>query len=119
MNRVFLSISIVMTLSILNGCSYFVHQDPATVQLATPTSRSNPIVSPNQIVKIAPLESCDDHCSKSSGIKKKFCIKKCEYKTKKLARKALIALCESKQKDWWSRLIHRNKDGIADECFDH
>lgn len=115
----FLIISIVITLSALNGCSYFVHHDPTLVQVATPTSTSNPIVSPNQIVKIAPLESCDDHCSKSSGIKKKFCIKKCEYKTKRLARKALIALCESKQKDWWSRLINRNKDSSADECSGH
>jgi len=110
MNRPFAIISILMALFLLNGCSYFVHKDPLPEHVA-------PLLPAlNLVEQKIPPESCDDHCAKQGVIKKKFCLKKCEYKKKRAEKKALVALCESKQDDWWSRLIHKNKDNSADEC---
>lgn len=106
--------SFLMTLFLLNGCSYFFHKDPVLEQ-----SASLPSV-PNQIEKKVPLESCEVRCSKSGGIKKKFCLKKCEIKKKRAERNALRELCESKKMAWWLRLIYWNwnKDSYSGECAD-
>jgi len=114
MNRSFGIISLLLTLSLLNGCSYFFHKDPVLEQ-----SPSSPSL-PNELEKRALLESCDVICSKNGGIKKKFCLKKCEIKKKRAERNALRELCESKKMAWWLRLIYWNwnKDSSNDECAD-
>lgn len=101
----------------LSGCSYFSNKDSIPQQTTPPSA---PLTLPAQIPvdqKATPI-SCDDICSKSGGIKKKFCVKKCEFKKKRADRKALIAECESKKTDLWSRLILNNKDSLGIECRD-
>lgn len=100
-------VSLLLALA-LSGCSYFSHKDPAPQQVATP--------APTLVEqKILPM-SCDAHCSKHSGIKKKFCLKKCEHKKKRVERKALIEACEAKKGNWWSRLFQSKKDNSCIEC---
>ena len=99
-----------MTLFLLNGCSYFFHKDPVLEQ-----SASLPSV-PNQIEKKVPLESCEVQCSKSGGIKKKFCLKKCEIKKKRAERNALRELCESKKMAWWRSEERRVGKECASMC---
>ncbi len=114
MCRSFGIISLLMTLSLLDGCSYFFHKDPVLEQAASSNS------APNQIEKKVPLESCEVQCSKSAGLKKKFCLKKCEFKKKRAERNALREWCESKKMAWWLRLIYWNwnKDSSSGECAD-
>jgi len=102
-------VSLLLALA-LSGCSYFSHKDPAPQQVATPAPAPNLVEQ-----KILPM-SCDEHCSKHSGIKKKFCLKKCEHKKKRVERKALIEACEAKQGNWWSRLFQSKKDNSCIEC---
>jgi len=113
MNRLFAIISIFIALFLLHGCSYFSHKDPRPEQAIIPVPASTPLI------KKATLESCDEHCAKHGGIKKKFCLKKCEHKKKRAERKALIALCETQKNDWWARLIHRDNGSFTSECSDH
>jgi len=96
-------VSLLLALA-LSGCSFFSHKDPAPQQVAAPIL----------ILRM----SCDEHCSKHSGIKKKFCLKKCEHKKKRVERKALIEACEAKKGNWWSRLFQSKKDNSGIECFD-
>lgn len=98
-------VSLLLALA-LSGCSFFSHKDPAPQQAAPPTPTQQ---------KILPI-SCDEHCAKHSGIKKKFCLKKCEHKKKRVERKALIEACEAKQGNWWSRLFQSKKDNSGIEC---
>jgi hypothetical protein len=108
---VFVSLLLALALS---GCSYFSHRDPAPQQVATPTPLPEPILVEQKILPML----CDDHCSKHGGIKKKFCLKKCEHKKKRVERKALIEACEVKQGNWWSRLFQTKKDNSGIECCD-
>ena len=81
MSRKLVVVSLLLTLA-LSGCSYFSHKDPASQQAAT----LKPLAAPTLVEqKILPM-SCDDHCFKHGGIKKKFCLKKCEYKKRKTSK---------------------------------
>jgi hypothetical protein len=106
-------VSLLLALS-LSGCSYFSHKDPASRQAATP----NPLPAPTLVEQKTLPMSCDDHCTKHGGIKKKFCLKKCEHKKKRIERKTLIEACEAKQGNWWSRLFQSKKNNSGIECFD-
>ncbi|MFI3222222.1 MAG: hypothetical protein QX191_04210 [Methylococcaceae bacterium] len=108
---VFASLLLALTLS---GCSFFPHKAPAPLQIATPTPLPEPILVEQ---KTLPM-SCDEHCSKQGGIKKTFCLKKCEHKKKKVERKALIEACAAKQGNWWSRLFQTKKHNSGIECYD-
>ena len=117
MNSNLVVIPLIIALSLLNGCSFFSHNDSipekATVQNPAPLPPPPTLKLVEQ--KTTP-ESCDDICSKYTGIKKKFCAKKCDIKQKRAERKTLIAACEARKADFWLRLIHKKRDSLDIDC---
>jgi len=112
-------IPLLIALSLLSGCSYFSHNTLIPENATTPPSiHLLPPSAPKPLEsKMAP-ESCNEICSAYSGIKKKFCLKKCEFKKKRADRKALIAECEAKKSDLWSRLLQNKKNSLYIDCLD-
>ena len=117
MNKCLLVVFLLVTL-FMSGCSYLFNQDSPPEQVAT--SSVNSSVSPVQKTiepKVSP-PSCNDLCSKQGGLKKKFCVKKCEFLKKRAEKMALIRECEARKADMWSRIINKQRDKSSVECGD-
>ncbi len=111
--------SLLMAL-LTSGCSYFFHKDPLPEKAVAPSPVNVTLpLPPKPIEQKIILETCADLCSKHGGIKKKFCLKKCEFKKKRAEKKALREVCEAKQDKWWSRLFHPNNKRSGVDCSDY
>ena len=117
MNSNLVVIPLIIALSLLNGCCFLSHNDSISEKATAPNPAPlPPPATPKPVEQKSTPESCDDICSKYTGIKKKFCAKKCDIKQKRVERKALIAACEARKADFWPRLIHKNRDNLDIDC---
>ncbi len=120
MNKTSLLIFLMLTFSV-SGCSYFCNEDAVTDLAAPLVSAPAPLPLPvlKPLVPKASLLSCEEVCSNQTGIKKKFCVKKCEFKIKKAERKALKEACIAKKAEIWSRIFPKANDSSSLDCRDY
>jgi len=112
-------IPLLIALSLLSGCSYFSNNTPVQENANTPPPiHLLPPPAPKPLESKATSVLCDEVCSTYKGIKKKFCLKKCEFKKKRADRKALIAECEAKESSLWSRLLQKKRNILYIDCLD-
>lgn len=71
----------------LTGCSCFSPEQPAApvVQPKAPVVQKKAPVS-----KAPPPETCEQSCEDKGGLKKTFCMKKCQSKHRKEEKQALL-----------------------------
>ena len=100
------TLMVLVTVTFLNGCSFFANNSPRPEQsdLILPISNK------------ALIQSCDVQCSNRGGIKKKLCIKNCQFKQVRAERKNLIKACSADQESWWFRFTYIIKDILGNRC---
>ena len=106
----------------LSGCSFFYNKAPVAEQKTSSVVAPLPSLPPAVLKPLEPkasLLSCEDVCSNQKGIKKTFCVKKCEFKIKKAERKALKEACIAKKAEIWSRIFPKANDSSSLDCRDY
>lgn len=66
----------------LTGCSCFSQEKPAAPVVQHKT--------PRPVIKTSAPESCEQSCADKGGLKKTFCMKKCQSKQRKVEKQALL-----------------------------
>ncbi len=97
---------VLITVSFLNGCSFFANKSPSPKQSELVLPLSNRVL----------IKSCEVQCSNRGGIKKKLCLNNCQFKQKRAERKNLIKSCSADQESWWFRFTYIIKDIFGYRC---
>ena len=108
MNQHSFTILVLITISLLNGCSLFTKKAPNHV----PEQSNHSVPVPNKVLN----QSCEVECSKRGGIKKKICINNCHLKQVRGERKKLNESCNAGQESWWFRFTYIIKDIFGYRC---